>query len=314
MTKLICSDPNYSNLLQAVRSGKVVVFVGSGLSKAAGYQGWGQLISKLCYECGILFPSGEPVTSSQLLELADSCWKEDPEKYQKILTSEFSKPVTVMPRNYTYLYQSPFKSYVTTNFDPLLAEEGRQGKSDIYTHKNGLDVSRLSKKSIFYIHGYVQVGKCIEANKLILTKSDFEREYNPDTSIKIISFLTQLFQFHSVVFIGCQLREEPIRKLFEICERARIELQESSEQQLPKHYILLPNSDIKAEGIKSDKQQKEVAEYEDEWYEKNGITVVRYDKQDEEPKHIQLQDILEEWSGLPMAKVISPFDSEEPIA
>jgi len=287
------------------------VFVGSGLSKDAGYQSWEQLVSDLCSGCGVLFPDGEEIAPKQLLELAESCYRQDTEKFFKILTTEFSKPVTIMPRSYTYLYKSPFKSYITTNFDPLLAEEGR-GKSDVFTHKKGLDITKLSDKSIFYIHGYVAVGECVKDKELILTKSDFEREYNPENSVKIISFLTQLFQFHSVVFVGCQLKEEPIRRLFEICEKARKDISELPGKKPPKHYILLPKIEIQSAGPMADKRQQEVVEYEDQWYEKNGIVVVRYEKGDEAPKYLELQDILEEWSGLPAAKVISPFESEVP--
>jgi hypothetical protein len=312
MTYLVCDDPNYSELLRVVRSGKSVVYIGSGLSVEAGYPSWKKLVADLCSECGAHFPTDAIVESDELLDLAERCYQASQENYLEALTNAFSKPVTLMPRNYTYLFQSPFKSYITTNYDPLLAEEGR-GKSSVYTHRKGLDVTKLRDRGTFYIHGYVEADGKVKDNDLILTQGDFDRAYNPEESISIPSFLTQLFQFHSIIFLGCQLKEPPIRKLFEICEKARKEIQRNPGAILPKHFILLPKKEIKVDEQVSTKEQEMANEVEDDWYEKNGLSVVRYVKREDAPEHIQLLKILEEWSGLPSAKAITPFDAEVPI-
>jgi hypothetical protein len=136
----------------------------------------------------------------------------------------------------------PFKSYVTPNFDPILALETRKPEvnSQVFEFPRlaALSAQGLTKKNVFQIHGYVEPGKGVADGQLILGRRDFERAYADGSPLK--EFLRQLLNFNPIFFIGCRLLEPPLRPLFEACRDMRKSMEVSTGEKAQDRYILLP--------------------------------------------------------------------------
>lgn len=299
-----------NELERLIMAGDCVVFVGSGLS-ASNYPSWAELIKTLCEECGVEYPSKDNIDSDEYLKLADDCYNNNSNAYHEVLKNIFSMSLETTPLSYRYLIKVPFKSFVTINFDPLLAENSREIGSKIFTHRLGLDTEKL-KGNVFYIHGYVEVGGNVEDEQLVLTNTDFEREYDPSGGGNIHDFLMQLFKYKTVLFIGCSLSEPPLKRLLHICQSTKNKIHERSGDTPPKHYILLAN-EVDKEADDTD-VPVDVAENIsiEKWYEDSGISVVMYDKSSADHSHYELTRLLEKWSGLPKAVAISPYNTGGP--
>lgn len=304
--KSYINGPKLSKLTSLVQKGKVVAFVGSGFSMRE-YPSWETLVQNLCENCGIDFEQVRP--NNDLMELAEMARKNNEDAYCRTLSSIFGNENVSVPRAYNYLVNTQFQGYVTINFDPLLAEAGRgiEKAKSISSFKEGTDFSLLSKDLIFYIHGYVEFGGNVGSNDLILCKSDFDKHYAGEKP-RLRSFLESLFTYRSVVFLGCGLTEDVLRKLLVVCGEIRQDFIEEGLEGVPEHYILLPsiiNNSVK--GKIRDLKAEEVANRE---YEDYGLIVIRYDRESEND-FIPITKIIEEWSGLPVPEIISPFNQSE---
>jgi len=304
--KSYINTPELSKLTSLVQNGNVVAFVGSGFSMRE-YPSWENLVRTLCGSCDVDFESERP--NNDLMELAEMARENNEDAYCRTLSSIFGNENVSVPRAYNYLVNTQFQGYVTINFDPLLAEAGRGIKKakSICSFRDGTDITLLNRDSIFYIHGYVEFGGDVGPNDLILCKSDFEKHY-AGAKPRLRSFLEPLFTYRSVVFLGCGLTEDALRKILVLCDDIRKDFIEEGQKGVPDQYILLP-SIIKHndEGKIRDYKAEEIANKE---YQDYGLIVIRYDRESEDD-FMPITKIIEEWSGLPVPVVISPFNPPE---
>lgn len=299
-------DNKLLELESMIQSGECILFLGSGMS-ADIYPTWSHLIRKLCDRCGVAIPEGKMDDTNSLLSLADECKANDIEAYCDELKQEFAKPILTNPVKYEYVKNAPFLSFVTSNYDPLLAHNIRGLRSDVLTQIKGLDI-RMLDRAVYYIHGYIEVNGDVEGDQLILSKNDFDREYDPEGPGNIRDFLLQLIKYNSVLFVGCRLSEEPLQDLLEICEASKRRAVGTIKN---KHYILLPEEKLTLpEGADtSDEELRE--ESTENKYDRYGINVVRY-KRLKDDNHIELINLLEKWSNLNKPQVASPMSSGGP--
>jgi len=297
----------FSDLTESIRAGKTIAFVGSGLSLGE-YCSWRELVTKLCAVCGIIL--NEENNDVDLLELAEQAKNASVEGYCKVLSDEFGKEHPHIPPGYNYLLESPFAGYITVNYDPLLAEVNRFKRFDLYNFKNGLDSSRLKNKAIFYIHGFVPKGGVVGSDDLILTKSDFDNNYEAAGAI-IPSFLTQVLTFKPVVFLGCGLQEPALRKILKLSNEIKRRIEAGATHKGPTHHILLPT--LYTRQGENDPPKRDIAKEEEERekYEEDGVQVIRYVR--ESPDDFRpVEKILEHWSGAPEVRMINVYDEEGP--
>lgn len=299
-------DNKLLELESIVQSGDCVIFLGSGISVGI-YPSWSELIKKLCVRCGVDIGERNLSDPNTLLSLADDCKSENIDEYCEVLKEEFAKPIMNNPVKYEYAKSAPFLSYVTSNYDPLLAHNMRGSKRKVFTHIKGLN-GFVINEAVYYIHGYISVGDNVEPDQIILTKSDFDREYDPQGPGNINDFLKHLVKYKHILFVGCRLNEEPIQDLLEICEKSR---QVAEGNTTNKHYILLPDEGISLSSDTDASKDKLREESLENKYDRYGINVVRYKKTTGD-NHIELQNILEEWSNLQKPQVASPMSTGGP--
>lgn len=301
-----------------VHSGECIVFVGSGLS-GKNYLPWDKLIEMLCDKCGVEdFPKDDEeksqLSADELFEYADRAYDKNKAVYLKFLEDEFSKRVN-FPPEYNFLAEIQFKSFITINFDPLLAEIKRRHRPKLRTHRTPLLVKEIEKGNVFYIHGYVPVGGVVVDKQLVLTKSDVDEAYDPYEG-NIHSFLDQLFKSYNVLFIGCGLKERELSRLLEVCQNAREKALGSNDKTSLSHFILVKEDKSKEPSQTSDPEGFDTymqrLNERNERYKKLGINVLGYpyDKTHPTNPYYGLEQYLEEWSDLPKAEENSPYSED----
>jgi hypothetical protein len=304
--KLTVGDqPHYQDLKNLVRSGRCFAFIGSGLSIGV-YPAWGELVLSLCNRCAVPVPdSADPSKVETLMDLADKAWANDATTYHRVLAETFGRLPTTTRRAYDLLMQLPFRGYITTNFDPLLADLCRRHPDrcqDVRVYP-GLEADFGASRA-FYLHGYVPPGAAPTDHRLVLGKSQFEHAYESST---LRSFLEQLLTFHPVVFIGASLGEPALHKVFDYCHSTRQEIEIHFSGKAKPRYILLSKlyRTVAGEGSEHD---VEVESSEDERFSALDVRVVRYDNKDGE--HSVIDDYLEDWADLPPVRIRSGFEPE----
>jgi len=320
------SVANLASLERLMSIGEVVAFVGSGLSSGV-YPEWKELVRRLCEACGLKIErdalDGAP---AQLMHLCDQAKTMDPEAYYRTLGEIFDRKTTTR-KAYEYLVRAGFRNYVTTNFDCLLADEiGRYAESrgvkeeSVFAYP-GCEVRFLRReKTASYLHGYISPG-CIPgcSTAIVLSQEDFDLGYGAESKLPIL--LNVLFTEHPICFIGCQLQELPLQRVFREAQGIRARLRGEYKHPVPGMFILLEDWGIPADGCKQKTFTRlggvveataiQVRDGNDEtaYYEDLGIKVIRYPRF---PDHKGLDDVLRKLARISEPSIYKPRDEELP--
>lgn len=284
----------FERLKDEVAQGDWVAFIGSGLSSGL-YPNWSELVGKLCEACGVdvndnnLSAGG----SEKLIELAGAARRADKTSYDNCLREIFGqRKVYALPIVYSYLMKIPFKSYLTLNFDPLLAEAQRihhRNANGIHRYPS-LNAMELRDRAVFYLHGVV-LGDASEV-QIVLGKEEFEHAYAYDSTLR--TFLVQVFTFRRVCFIGCTLQEPKLQELLSRCTTFKEDFFRNRKEDAPRHVILLP------EPCKVKKEKTE------QHYSNMGIRVIWFDPRDKQ--YTGLTELLENMAELPPIQLRTGFE------
>jgi hypothetical protein len=201
-------------LLRLTGNGNCVAWVGSGLSRAADYPGWRQTVRALCTSCG-----EEPLSSSEerdadkLIDKAEDCKRSNLTAYEDTLARLFGREVVETRHLFYVLMGCPFKGYVTTNFDPLLAYAACAYGYDTVCTYPALRVPIMEKaeRPIFHVHGLARRNNAAVGTNLVLARSDFDRAYRGGGVVS--HFLSQVLTSYDVLFIGASLAEPDAREV-----------------------------------------------------------------------------------------------------
>ena len=182
--------------------------------------------------------------------------------------------------------------YVTTNYDDHLDEEALKRKpkrgtepSDeeptgkpennleqgrVIYQKKDLLISNLANGTVIHLHGSIK-----DRSSMVITLVDYMNHYY-ETSFKVVSFLQELFNKYTVLFVGYGLEEYEILE-FMINKIPRTEKNIS-------HFILYPFF----------KSQKKIVKFQKKYFLSMGIELIPYyiDKFG----HSSLVYLMREWS------------------
>jgi hypothetical protein len=226
-------------LLRAVRDGKCVLFVGSGLSSAAGYPGWSELVSTL-------------VNAAKTLPYARTKGLEEFEKERDLFTlAEFARSALGISQYTTLLREqlgkpvrptkahlmvalTNYRGFISTNYDRLLETALTQARNWTPNTFTADSISSLAtalynpEPFVFKLHG--DIGS---AESIVLTSQDYDRLILRSPHVR--SFLQAIFLNYTLIFIGYSLRDPD----FQLVLR---ELTLIFQNYIPTHYALIPDA------------------------------------------------------------------------
>lgn len=290
----LAENSHFKSLTEEIVEGKVVAFVGSGLSQRTGqFPNWIDLVEGLCEKVGIrLSPEAKDLLSAnakQVIELSQIARELAKEEYKDYLYERIGKDEPQPDSLHKLLVQIPFLGFVTTNFDTLLrSASGAVGLNLACTTIPDLDYHELANGHIFHVHGRIVHGTLPTPSELVLTRADFDDHYQRTTG----HFLHQLLQFQNVVFLGASLREPELDLILEKITALRQDIKAKGKAGnrlrilLPAIYQYNPQSRQYAR----DPQEESRANQD---YVDRGIDVMRYANRD--GKHTAVEAIVSYW-------------------
>jgi hypothetical protein len=298
MNQVFNNDPSAARLTQLVKSREVVVFIGSGLSTGA-YPAWHELVLSLCKRCGVASPG--PLNSSTavdvLIRLAGDAQKADEDAYLKALQESFAKQIHIKKKEYELLMALPFRSYVTINFDPLLADEKNRPeyRDRMLIAYPYAPTKYLGSQNLFYIHGYMRPGQRPTSTSIVLTPETFRKAYADDDAI-LATFWDVLLTEHCVLFVASGLREPELQLAIKRSQKKRSSMVQRGEKP-PPLFILRPAFFLQDDALETRERDHAREQQEQSELAALDIRIVRYDMKDTE--HTGLLEVLEFWNPPP---------------
>ena len=204
-------------LVERLRKGECILFVGAGLSAAAGLPNWSNLLKDITKWAEHEHPGVVSVceieqllNAGKLMEVAD--YLRDMiglEGLQRALAQRLEVGSRTLPEAHRLLTRLPFRAIITTNFDRLI-ERAFDDKIPVATQR---DAERLAayigkRDLLFLLKAHGDVGR---AETIVLTESDFTQMVYGNEAFKQ-SFLT-LLMTNAILFLGYSLTDIDFRLL-----------------------------------------------------------------------------------------------------
>ncbi|MBO4697794.1 MAG: SIR2 family protein [Lachnospiraceae bacterium] len=261
-------------IIEAYERHELAVFVGAGISRLMGCQGWDQmanaLVDKVCTPAMADQVKSSCSNSKEKITIA----KRIAEKEHKTADfwEVFRGALSPDPKKEDiYAKIALFDTlFLTTNCDGLLVEKFPYS----YTTDCSKDeyLRRSDKPFVYCLHGNWGNGTVEEKERLIFTEDKYLSEYQPGNQLPI--FLKQVMHDKTVLFIGYGLTE------FEIINAA---FEPVPPLKPLKHYLL--------EGFF--KYQQELCNAKAEYFASIGVNLIPYSK--DECGYAQQARIISEW-------------------
>ncbi|MBS3908961.1 MAG: SIR2 family protein [Actinobacteria bacterium] len=287
-------------IIKAASRGRLVIFVGAGVSRLIGCPSWREFAEKhlqYVYE-------KKCINYHEYVNLK----KLDTRKILSICRSILEKNGIGPPDNKAFLDPKPrlktkyniFKNiydmnaiYVTTNYDGNLDEFVKNRLTPVSTEidpsidpttistkptkgkvlylEKELLISELTNGNVIHLHG-----SAIDERSLIITVDDYLRLYETDKNPAVL--LTKIFNNYTVLFVGYGLEEYEILEF--MINKSRVASQEL------RHYMLYPIFE----------EEINLLRFHKTYYEKLGINLISYPIGQNGHEH--LDAVIEEWAKI----------------
>ncbi|WP_018263979.1 SIR2 family protein [Methylobacterium sp. WSM2598] len=159
-----------SKYLKELNADNAAVFVGAGLSKAAGYVDWPGLLSEVAQTLGLDASKETDLVALAQYHLNSNATNRH--QLSQLLIDEFSD-LKAPTENHEILARLPIRTFWTTNYDRLIEkalEAGGKRVDTKYTQEH-LATTRRGRDAVVYkMHGDIE-----HPDKAILSKDDYER-------------------------------------------------------------------------------------------------------------------------------------------
>lgn len=261
-------------IIEAYKDHRLIIFVGAGMSRLMGCQGWEQmandLIRNICSPAEAEQILNSTLSSKARITIADRKAKKNGK--EDVFWETFKKAITPRDNPKYDIYETILKlggPIITTNCDDLLTKHLPHS----YTTKCTPDslIENEGKDYVFCIHGHYGKGTEEELETLVFTMDKYLEKYTSGS--ELVAFLQQAMQGKMILFLGYGLNEfEIISNAFKSGDRIEI-----------RHYML--------EGFFN--YQKELAEAQAEYYASQGVQLIAYSK--DIKGYDQQKEIIERW-------------------
>ena len=245
-------------LREAAQLGKLIPFIGAGVSRIAGCPSWAEFadaaLEQLVERAKLSYAHLEQIrylTPRIKLSLAGILQREHKIQldYRQLLQTTNWQSNTAGQKLYKNLSRLG-KTFITTNYDewldrepdlPSLATPDEQSSVAVeaavqrnsFHNLRDLTIANLNKpNAVFHLHGSV-----VEPDQMVLTTKDYIRHYasdRPPQENPVRTFLEHLFAQKTVLFVGYGLEELEILE-YVISKSQPVSRTDPSE---PRHYLL----------------------------------------------------------------------------
>lgn len=186
---------NFQDYVNDLSENNAAIFAGAGMSKAAGYVNWPELLEDIANELGL-----EIDKEYDLISLAQYHVNEkggNKAKLNRKILEEFIDENDIT-ENHRILARLPISTYWTTNYDVLIENSLKEANKIIDVKHNVKQLTNTRPKRdvvIYKMHGDVSM-----PNDAILTKEQYEAYYK--THEQFISALSGDLTTKTFLFIG----------------------------------------------------------------------------------------------------------------
>lgn len=222
------SNSQYENLILSMLNG-TCIFVGAGISKLAGYKLWNELrdslvnyfwdrrdtLSYLCSKNGILdYSRCQSLKNHEnIIEAFDYLHSIDKGLFTSGIKDIFSSDDKKI-NNEIYQFLKKLDNgknfFITTNIDKGFQKYLGLTDKDVSIYPNFCN----PPKFITYLHGRID-----KRDTWIFTSAQYIKGYEGDAPC--MNYLKNIFNDHSVLFIGYGLREEEIRRAISLTDKTK---------------------------------------------------------------------------------------------
>jgi hypothetical protein len=195
-----------NDYVEKLRQGTATIFLGAGMSKAAGFVDWKGLLRDLATELGLKIDD-EPdlISVAQFHKNKNN----NRNKIDEKIVNEFTDS-DVETENHRIIARLPFNTIWTTNYDDLIEDAHSKiyKKVDVKSEVDDLFINRDNRACILYkMHGDKD-----KPSKAVLLKEDYEKYYY--THEPFISILNSELITKSFLFVGFSFTDPNINYIF----------------------------------------------------------------------------------------------------
>ncbi len=307
--KKIIQEPKVPpKIFEAASNGKLVVFIGAGVSRIIGCPSWEELSNihlKYLYDMEEInyheFINLRLLDTRKLLSICKNIYETkniNPPSMETIFKGE--DKLSNKFKIYEDLYS--FKAiYVTTNYDNHLDKvaertvsntqiniksrddftseidtSSRDSFGKVFYKKDEILISNLEQGNVIHLHG--SINNYAEA---IITTVDYINHYNKDRGNRVAVFLEEMFEKYTVLFAGYGLEE------YEILEFLIKDIPKAKDY---RHFMLYPMF----------AKDENLLVFYEEYYKALGISLIPYSI--DKKGYAQLAQVIKKW-----AKEISKY-------
>ncbi|MBP6146322.1 MAG: SIR2 family protein [Flavobacterium sp.] len=195
-----------NDYVEKLRQGNATIFIGAGLSKAAGFVDWKGLLRDLASELGLkIDDENDLISVAQFHKNA----KQNRNKIDEKIVNEFTDK-DIETENHHIIARLPFNTIWTTNYDNLIEDTHYKydKKVDVKSEVDDLFFNRDNRSSILYkMHGDKD-----KPSKAVLLKEDYERYYY--THEPFVALLNSELITKSFLFVGFSFTDPNINYIF----------------------------------------------------------------------------------------------------
>ncbi len=195
---------------KAESSGRLILFIGAGVSKIIGCPSWQELADSMLEKLWREYKQIDFYAYNHLkfldprkkLTICKELYKNDKvhsfaDDIKNLLTADDGK-IKEFGKIFSYLLN--FNAiYITTNYDTYLENEVKKKNRKIIYKKEELVESNLNSGDMIYLHGNINY-----PDSMIITISDYLMFYQDE---KVKTFLNKIFTEYNILFIGYGLEE-----------------------------------------------------------------------------------------------------------
>jgi hypothetical protein len=189
------SEEFLGKFLTELREDNAAVFIGAGLSKAAGFVDWRGLLAPIVQPLGLDVQKENDLVALAQFHLNTNAGNRN--QLNQLLIEQFTDLPTPT-ENHRLLARLPIRSYWTTNYDRLieqaLKDSGKKVDAKYTVEQLALTV-RGRDAVVYKMHGDVE-----QADKAVLTRDDYERYAT--THAPFITALTGDLVERTFLFLG----------------------------------------------------------------------------------------------------------------